>query len=71
MKYAVMTHVFQSDFKVGLAVIDYNQYTYGSKNLNKIVYKKLHIFGMRLNKYINANGFLRMLFCRRTCKLGN
>jgi len=38
MKYAVFTHIaYQSDFNVCLTFIGYNHYTYGSKNLSKLI----------------------------------
>jgi len=43
MRCAVLTPV-QSEFNVGLALMRYNQYTCGSKNLNKLIsqnYKSL------------------------------
>jgi len=31
MKYAALTHTFQSESNVGLTFISYNHYTFGSK----------------------------------------
>jgi len=37
MKCAVLTYTCQSDFNVGLTFRSYNDYTFGSKILNKLI----------------------------------
>ena len=61
MKYAVLTHTFQSELNVGLS---YNHYTFGSKNVNKLIlqnYKSL--VGYLLKNQVYCNGILVMTFC--------
>jgi len=39
-----LTHIY-SEFNVGLTFFSYNQYTFGSENLNNLNVTKLQIFG--------------------------